>query len=73
MKHPLFLTFLLGSLAVNAQITDSAGEALAVMFKGRRQTRFFGEKNGGMITVTDWTLSDADLCVKRAGEWQKKK
>lgn len=38
--------------------TVSSGEALAVMFKGRKQTRFFGEKTGGMITVTDWTVLD---------------
>ncbi len=36
--------------------TASSGEALAVMFKGRSNTRFFGSKTLGMITVTDWTV-----------------
>lgn len=38
--------------------TASSGEALAVMFKGRANTRFFGGKTLGMITVTDWTVLD---------------
>jgi carboxyl-terminal processing protease len=36
--------------------TASSGEALAVMFKGRPNTRFFGAKTLGMITVTDWSM-----------------
>lgn len=40
--------------------TASSGEAIAVIFKGRDKTRFFGEKTLGMITVTDWeVLNDA--------------
>ena len=39
--------------------TASSGEALAVMFKGRANTRFFGGKTLGMITVTDWTVLDS--------------
>ncbi|MFN0098301.1 MAG: S41 family peptidase [Gemmatimonadaceae bacterium] len=38
--------------------TASSGEALAVMFKGRANTRFFGGKTLGMITATDWTVLD---------------
>lgn len=38
--------------------TASSGEALAVMFKGRPNTRFFGGKTLGMITVTDWSAID---------------
>lgn len=38
--------------------TASSGEALAVMFKGRPNTRFFGSKTLGMITVTDWAQID---------------
>ncbi len=38
--------------------TASSGEALAVMFKGRPNTRFFGGKTLGMITVTDWSTID---------------
>lgn len=36
--------------------TASSGEAIAVMFKNRKKTRFFGEKTMGMITVTDWAV-----------------
>jgi carboxyl-terminal processing protease len=38
--------------------TASSGEALAVMFKGRPNTRFFGSKTLGMVTVTDWSQFD---------------
>ena len=38
--------------------TVSSGEALAVIFKGRPQTKFFGEKTLGLITVTDWHIID---------------
>ena len=31
--------------------TASSGEAIAVMFKGRKNTKFFGQKTLGMITV----------------------
>lgn len=34
--------------------TASSGEALAVMFKGRPDTRFFGQGTIGLITVTDY-------------------
>ena len=38
--------------------TASSGEAIAVVFKGRDNTRFFGQKTLGMITVTDWEVID---------------
>lgn len=38
--------------------TVSSGEALAVMFKGKEQTKFFGQKTLGLITVTDWEVID---------------
>jgi carboxyl-terminal processing protease len=38
--------------------TASSGEAIAVIFKGRKNTRFFGEKTLGMITATDWAVID---------------
>ncbi len=38
--------------------TTSSGEAISVIFKGRKNTRFFGEKTLGMITVTDWNVLD---------------
>lgn len=34
--------------------TASSGEALAVIFKGRAGTRFFGGPTLGLTTVTDW-------------------
>jgi carboxyl-terminal processing protease len=43
--------------------TASSGEALAVMFKGRPNTRTFGSKTLGMITVTDWTQVDSATAV----------
>ena len=36
--------------------TASSGEAIAVIFKGRDKTKFFGQKTLGMITVTDWEM-----------------
>ncbi|WP_170110696.1 S41 family peptidase [Flavilitoribacter nigricans] len=38
--------------------TASSGEALAVIFKGKEKTRFFGQKTLGMVTATDWTVID---------------
>lgn len=38
--------------------TASSGEALAVMFKGREETKFFGGSTLGMVTVTDWNVID---------------
>lgn len=43
--------------------TASSGEALAVILKGRPNTRFFGEKTLGMITVTDWEIIDANTTM----------
>lgn len=36
--------------------TVSSGEALAVIFKGRPKTRFFGASTLGMITGTSWDI-----------------
>jgi carboxyl-terminal processing protease len=43
---------------LTSQYTASSGEALAVMFKGRPNTHFFGSKTLGMVTVTDWLVLD---------------
>ena len=53
-------TMALGSkvAVLTSLYTASSGEALAVMFKSRPNTRFFGSKTLGMITVTDWTVID---------------
>jgi carboxyl-terminal processing protease len=51
--------------------TASSGEALAVMFKGRNNTRFFGSKTLGMITVTDWTvISDSTAMAISVGSYR---
>lgn len=43
--------------------TASSGEAIAVIFKGRDNTRFFGGKTLGMITVTDWAEIGASTAM----------
>jgi carboxyl-terminal processing protease len=43
--------------------TASSGEALAVMFKGRPNTRSFGAKTLGMVTVTDWMQIDSTTAM----------
>lgn len=44
-----------------SQYTASSGEAVAVAFKGRPQTRLFGLETAGLVTVTDWTPINTDL------------
>lgn len=44
-----------------SQYTSSSGEAVAVAFKQRPQTRFFGLQTSGLVTVTDWTPIGTDL------------
>lgn len=47
----------MGKVAVLTSVyTVSSGEAVAVIFKGREKTKFFGQKTYGMVTVTDWTV-----------------
>ena len=41
--------------------TASSGEAVAVAFKKRPNTKFFGSKTAGYTTVTDWTKLAKDL------------
>lgn len=48
---------------LTSMYTASSGEALAVIFKGRPNTRFFGEKTNGMITSTDWKMIDEETFV----------
>lgn len=43
---------------LTSMYTVSSGEVVAVAFKGRPNTRFFGEPTGGMVTATDWTQFD---------------
>lgn len=51
--------------------TASSGEAIAVMFKNRKKTRFLGENTLGMITVTDWTVLDASTAMTIAVSYYK--
>ena len=44
-----------------SQYTASSGEAVAVAFKGRPNTKFFGLDTAGLVTVTDWTPINTDL------------
>ena len=44
-----------------SQYTASSGEAVAVAFKARPKTRFFGLDTAGLVTVTDWTQLGGDL------------
>lgn len=43
--------------------TVSSGEALAVIFKGRDQTRFFGARTLGMVTGTSWDVISDSVTV----------
>ncbi len=40
---------------LTSMYTVSSGEVVAVVFKGRESTRFFGEPTGGLTTANDWT------------------
>lgn len=40
---------------LTSMYTASSGEVVAVVFKGREKTRFFGEPTLGLTTVNDWT------------------
>ncbi len=39
---------------LTSRYTASSGEMVAITFKTRPNTRFFGEKTSGMITITNW-------------------
>ena len=43
--------------------TASSGEVVAVVFKGREKTRFFGERTLGLTTVNDWTPLDSSAAL----------
>lgn len=44
---------------LTSMYTASSGEVVAVVFKGRDKTRFFGERTHGLTTVNDWTVLDS--------------
>lgn len=43
--------------------TASSGEALAVIFKGRDRTRFFGGNTLGMVTGTNWEVISEEISM----------
>ncbi len=43
--------------------TASSGEALAVVFKGRERTRFYGGNTLGMVTGTNWEVINDQLTI----------
>ena len=46
-----------------SRYTISSGEFLATTFKGRRNTRFFGEATGGLTTSTNWVVIGDELIM----------
>ncbi len=43
--------------------TVSSGELVATTFKGRQNTRFFGEETGGYTTNTNWEIINNELIL----------
>ncbi len=48
---------------LTSMYTASSGEVVAVTFKGRENTRFFGEPTLGLTTVNDWTPIDSTAAL----------
>ncbi len=51
---------------LTSRYTVSSGEVVAVAFKGRPNTRFFGEPTAGFTTETDWTVLPAGVTMSIA-------
>ncbi len=49
-----------------SRYTVSSGEAVATTFKGRSNSRFFGEPTGGLTTVTNWESIGEELIMSIA-------
>lgn len=49
-----------------SRYTISSGEAVATTFKGRKNSAFFGEATGGLITGTNWEPIDDKLTMSIA-------
>ncbi|MBK8112755.1 MAG: hypothetical protein IPK46_21830 [Saprospiraceae bacterium] len=56
---------------LTSMYTTSSGEAIAVMYKGRDHTRFFGQKTLGMTTVTDWQPIDENTTMSISVSYYK--
>jgi carboxyl-terminal processing protease len=46
-----------------SRYTISSGEFVANAFKGRKNTRFFGETTGGLTTNTNWVVIGKELIM----------
>jgi len=46
-----------------SRYTSSSGEVVATVFKGRPNTRFFGERSSGYTTVTNWEPISDDMTM----------
>ncbi len=51
--------------------TASSGEVLAVIFKGRENTKSFGQNTFGLVTVTDWTVISDSTAMTLAVSFYK--
>jgi len=51
--------------------TASSGEAIAIMFKGKENTKFFGGKTLGLSSVTDWYPINDSLIMSIAVSYYK--
>ncbi len=61
-----------GKVAVLTSVyTASSGEAVAVIFKGRENTKFFGQNTFGLVTVTDWTVINDSTAMTIAVSYYK--
>ena len=48
---------------LTSMYTVSSGEVVAVVFKGRESTRFFGEPTGGLTTANNWSPLGEKRCA----------
>lgn len=56
---------------LQSEYTASSGEVVAICFKGRKNTRFFGAKSYGLTSVTDWTVfNDSTFMTVSTGYYQ---
>ena len=51
--------------------TASSGEVMAVIFKGRENTKSFGQNTFGLVTVTDWTVISDSTAMTIAVSYYK--
>ena len=54
---------------LTSRYTVSSGELLATAFKGRPNTRFFGEATGSMTTNNAWEIVDGQVILNISTAW----